>query len=55
MWQWIINGAAGGIFKIFGDSILSPILTAWAKGKDVDLQKLQSELGSSGELAAAVV
>jgi len=55
MWGWIVSNAGGAIFKIFGDSILSPILNAWAKGKDVDLQKLQSELGSSGALAAAVV
>jgi|SRR5215472_1771812 len=53
--QWIINMFAGGVFKIFGDTIVQPLLQAYLKSKDVDLQKFQAATPALEGAVVAVV
>lgn len=53
--EWLAALAAKGIFKIFGDLIVQPILQAFLKAKDVDLEKFKSANLSTEHVAVAVL
>lgn len=53
--QWLVSLLGGTVFKVFGDSIMTPILNAWAKSKDVNLEVLKARLGTEQAEAAALL
>ncbi len=55
MFQWLANLVAGGVFKAFGDTIVTPVLNAYLKSKDVDLEKFRSAEITTETLAVAVL
>lgn len=55
MVKWLINLAGAGIFKMFGDAIVQPILQGYLKSKDVDLEKFKTSQTSTTQLATAVL
>lgn len=55
MLAWLTELAASGVFKLFGDNIITPILNIWAKSKDVDLAKFTAAAQGTGALAGAVL
>ncbi len=55
MLEWIASGVANAVVGVFGASILQPILTAWAKSRDVNLEELKARLGTEKDEAAALL
>jgi|GEM_PF-7093554 len=59
MLAWIGEKLAGGFasvgFKLFGSTILQPILNAWANHENIDLEKFRAAAKSTSELAGAVL
>lgn len=53
--KFFLNGAAKTVFGIFGDSIVTPILNAYMKKKDVDLEKHKQASADTTSLAVAVL
>ena len=55
MFEWIASAAASTVFKLFGDTIVQPLLNAYLKSKDVDLEKFKSANVATEQLAVAVL
>ena len=55
MFEWLASVAASTVFKLFGDNIVQPLLNAFLKSKDVDLEKFKSANVSTEHLAVAVL
>jgi hypothetical protein len=53
--EWIANLLGGTLFKVLGDSIVTPILGAYMKAKDVNLEALRAKLGTEQAEAAALL
>jgi hypothetical protein len=53
--EWLANIIGGSIFKAFGDVIVQPILSAYLKSKDVDLEKFKQANTSLEHAAVAVL
>jgi hypothetical protein len=49
------KAVANGVFKLFGEAVVQPLLTAFLQSKDVDLEKFKSANASTTQLAAAVL
>lgn len=52
---WLVSSSAGVIFKMFGDTIIQPLLQVYLKSKDVDLEKFKAANLSTQALAVAVL
>ena len=56
---WLLNllasGAAKTVFSIFGETIIQPLLTAYLKTKDVDLEKFKASETAVTQMSAAVL
>jgi hypothetical protein len=55
MFEWLASAAASTVFKLFGDNIVQPLLNAYLKSKDVDLEKFESANTATEQLAVAVL
>ena len=55
MFEWIASAAASTVFKLFGDTIVQPLLNAYLKSKDVDLEMFKSANVATEQLAVAVL
>ena len=55
MFEWLASAAASTVFKLFGDTIVQPLLNAYLKSKDVDLEKFKSANVATEQLAVAVL
>lgn len=59
MIAWLASMAAGGVakavFGVFGDTIVQPLLQAFLKSKDVDLEKFKASSATVTEIAAGVL
>jgi hypothetical protein len=55
MFEWLASAAASTVFKLFGDNVVQPLLNAYLKSKDVDLEKYKSANISTEHLAVAVL
>jgi len=55
MFEWLASAAASTVFKLFGDNIVQPLLNAYLKSKDVDLEKFKSANVATEHLAVAVL
>lgn len=59
MFAWLgsiaVSGVAKAIFGVFGETIVQPLLQAFLKSKDVDLEKFKASSTNVTELAAAVL
>jgi hypothetical protein len=55
MWSWITKLAGSGVFAVFGEDILQPLLSAWAQSKNIDLAEMQAAAGSMTTLAGQVL
>ena len=55
MFEWLASAAASTVFKLFGDTIVQPLLNAYLKAKDVDLEKFKSANVATEQLAVAVL
>lgn len=59
MFEWFAAKAvsifASTGLKLFGDSILQPVLNAWAKSKDINLATHQADIGSSVDLIKTII
>jgi hypothetical protein len=53
--EWLVALVAKGVFAAFGDTIVKPLLQAFLKSKDVDLEKFKSSEVSTEQLATAVL
>jgi len=55
MFEWLASAAASTVFKLFGDTIVQPLLNVYLKSKDVDLEKFKSANLATEQLAFAVL
>lgn len=55
MFEWIVSAGAKAIFKIFGDSIVKPILEVWAKKQDIDLEKFKTQTDERKTVNLAII
>jgi hypothetical protein len=55
MFEWIASGVANAVVGVFGSAILQPILSAWAKSRDVNLEELRARLGVERDEATALL
>lgn len=55
MFEWIASALGSTLFKTFGDVIVQPILSAYLKSKDVDLEKFRTSEVSMVQMSAAVL
>lgn len=55
MGAWLVSWLASAGFKLFGSSILKPILDAWANHENVDLEKFKAAAKNTGQLAGAIL
>lgn len=53
--EWLAALVAKGVFAAFGDTIVKPLLQAFLKSKDVDLEKFKAADTSTEQLAVAVL
>jgi hypothetical protein len=55
MFEWLASAASSTVFKLFGDTIVQPILSAYLKSKDVELEKFKGANVSTEHLAIVVL
>lgn len=55
MLAWLASTAAAGIFKLFGDNIVQPLLQVYLKSKDVNLAEFQTANTSTVQMASAML
>lgn len=55
MFSWLASAAAKAVLGVFGDSIVKPFIDAWAKKKDVDLEKFKAQSQTDQVLGMGVI
>ena len=55
MLSWLAGPIAKAVIGIFGDSILKPLLDAWAKKQDINLEKYKTATDAEKSAALAAI